>query len=168
MVFKEPSDNCGLPAAGNNLSLELSGEGEIDLSLVAKVPGPTLQLAPASAPIPLGTAYHTQSLPAYSRLIHDVLVGDRSLFTRPDGLAHVWKVASAVLENKPEPVVYPRVMGAQGSGRPDSSGSVAARWLTGCQLTRCDQSSSDRSLTTRSAPWAASASAWPTRSTPTT
>jgi glucose-6-phosphate 1-dehydrogenase len=108
VVFKEPSDNCGLPAAGNNLSLELSGEGEIDLSLVAKVPGPTLQLAPASAPIPLGTAYHTQSLPAYSRLIHDVLVGDRSLFTRPDGLAHVWKVASAVLENKPEPVVYPR------------------------------------------------------------
>jgi glucose-6-phosphate 1-dehydrogenase len=72
------------------------------------VPGPTLQLAPASAPIPLGTAYHTQSLPAYSRLIHDVLIGDRSLFTRPDGLAHVWKVASAVLENKPEPIVYPR------------------------------------------------------------
>jgi glucose-6-phosphate 1-dehydrogenase len=46
-------------------------------------------------------------LPPYVRLIHDVLLGDRSLFTRPDGLEHVWRVAGALLADKPEPVTYP-------------------------------------------------------------
>jgi glucose-6-phosphate 1-dehydrogenase len=36
-------------------------------------------------------------LPPYVRLIHDVIVGDRSLFTRPDGLAAVWTVAEPLL-----------------------------------------------------------------------
>jgi glucose-6-phosphate 1-dehydrogenase len=128
VVFKKPRDRNGLPVAGNALSLELSGDGEIDLSLVAKVPGPTLRLAPARAPIPLGKAYHTPSLPAYSRLIHDVLIGDRSLFTRPDGLAHVWKVAGAVLDDKPEPIVYPR-----GSWGPKEAADLAHpdAWLLG-------------------------------------
>jgi glucose-6-phosphate 1-dehydrogenase len=128
VVFKEPCDGCGIPAAGNVLSFELSGDGEIDLSLVAKVPGPTLQLASAKAPIPLGKAFHTPSLPAYSRLIHDVLMGDRSLFTRPDGLAHVWKVAGPLLVNKPEPIIYPR-----GSWGPKEAAELAKPdgWLLG-------------------------------------
>ncbi len=128
VVFKEPHDGCGLPVAGNVLSFELSGDGEIDLSLVAKVPGPTLRLASASAPIPLGKAFHTPSLPAYSRLIHDVLVGDRSLFTRPDGLAHVWEVAGRLLEDKPEPIIYPR-----GSWGPEEAAELAKPdgWLLG-------------------------------------
>jgi glucose-6-phosphate 1-dehydrogenase len=40
-------------------------------------------------------------LPPYVRLIHDVLLGDRSLFTRPDGLAAVWQVAEPLLTNPP-------------------------------------------------------------------
>ena len=47
-------------------------------------------------------------LPPYVRLIHDVLLGDRSLFTRPDGLEHVWQVAGTLLGGKPEPVIYPK------------------------------------------------------------
>jgi glucose-6-phosphate 1-dehydrogenase len=128
VVFKKPGTDSGLPAAGNALSLELSGDGEIDLSVVAKVPGPTLRLAPARAPIPLGKAYHTPSLPAYSRLIHDVLIGDRSLFTRPDGLAHVWTVAGAMLEDKPDPIPY-----ARGSWGPAAAAELAHPdgWLLG-------------------------------------
>ena len=37
----------------------------------------------------------------YVRLIHDVLIGDRSLFTRPDGLASAWDVLEPVLNNRP-------------------------------------------------------------------
>ena len=37
-------------------------------------------------------------LPPYVRLIHDVIVGDRSLFTRPDGLGHAWDAITPVLE----------------------------------------------------------------------
>jgi glucose-6-phosphate 1-dehydrogenase len=116
VVFREPPTGFGpAPAAGNVVSFELSGAGEIDLSLVAKRPGPELSLGAASVQLPLGEAFHTPALPAYARLIHDVLLGDRSLFTRPDGLAHVWTVAGALLENKPEPLPYRR-----GSWGPDA------------------------------------------------
>jgi glucose-6-phosphate 1-dehydrogenase len=74
-----------------------------------------LSLTSASVRLPLGRTFHTPGLPAYARLIHDVLLGDRSLFTRPDGLAHVWTVASALLTDKPEPIPYPR-----GSWGPDA------------------------------------------------
>ncbi|MHB8506454.1 MAG: glucose-6-phosphate dehydrogenase, partial [Acidimicrobiales bacterium] len=79
--FREPAK--GLPleeeaALGNCLSFDLAGDGEIDLTLVAKRPGVELRLGSATTTLPLGQAFHTPTLPAYSRLIHDVLVGDRT------------------------------------------------------------------------------------------
>ena len=127
--FREPQESlAGLPGGGNALSFELSGDGEIDLSLVTKKPGPTLDLASGSARLPLGQAFHSPSLPAYARLIHDVLVGDRSLFTRPDGLQHAWEVAGDLLVDKPEPVFYPR-----GSWGPKEAEVLAGRtgWMLG-------------------------------------
>jgi glucose-6-phosphate 1-dehydrogenase len=116
VVFQEPPTGFGAPPEGGNvITFELSGPGEIDLSMVAKQPGPEFTLAAASARLPLGEAFHTPALPAYARLIHDVLMGDRSLFTRPDGLAHVWTVAAALLADKPEPRPY-----AKGSWGPDA------------------------------------------------
>ena len=127
--FKEPARPLeGLRGGGNTLCFELSGDGEIDLSLVTKKPGPTEELATAAARLPLGQAFHTPSLPAYSRLIHDVLVGDRSLFTRPDGLEHVWEVAGGLLADKPEPPLYPR-----GSWGPQQAATLAGEggWILG-------------------------------------
>jgi glucose-6-phosphate 1-dehydrogenase len=107
IIFKRPGVSFGdLPDDGNVVTWDLAGDGQIGLSLVTKRPGPLLTLGKASAKLPLGRAFHTPTLPAYSRLIHDVLLGDRSLFTRPDGLSHVWTVAGALLEDKPEPIPY--------------------------------------------------------------
>lgn len=109
VLFRAPTKSLGgMPVAGNVLSFELSGDGEIDLSLVTKRPGPTSTLGSVNVHLPLGKVFHTPSLPAYSRLIHDVLLGDRSLFTRPDGLAHVWKVAGPILGGHRQPVRYDR------------------------------------------------------------
>jgi glucose-6-phosphate 1-dehydrogenase len=120
--FKRPADATPeLPCDCNTLSFELSGDGEIALSLVTKQPGPTMAMAAGSAVLPLGTAFASSGLPAYARLIHDVLLGDRSLFTRPDGLHHVWEVAGALLERKPDPITYPR----------ESWGPAEARALAG-------------------------------------
>ena len=127
--FREPPEALpGLPGGGNMLGFELSGDGEIALSLVTKKPGPTLELTTGSAVLPIGKAFHTPGLPAYSRLIHDVLVGDRSLFTRPDGLKHVWEVAGGLLEDKPEPVIYSR-----GSWGPEEARRLAGEggWALG-------------------------------------
>jgi glucose-6-phosphate 1-dehydrogenase len=129
IVFRKPPEAlAGLPCDCNTLDFELSGDGEIDLSLVTKKPGPTLELVAGSARLPFAEAFGNTSLPAYSRLIHDVTIGDRSLFTRPDGLRHVWEVAGALLEDKPDPFVYPK-----GSWGPKEARALAGEhgWILG-------------------------------------
>jgi glucose-6-phosphate 1-dehydrogenase len=112
---------AGQPRGGNLLGFELSDDGEIDLTLVVKEPGVEMTLGATTISLPLGKGFPTPSLPAYSRLLHDVLMGDRSLFTRPDGLEHVWKVADDILRDKPEPIPYPK-----GSWGPPAAAELAA------------------------------------------
>ncbi len=119
---------AGIPSDSNVLSFSLAGSGEIDLSLVVKQPGAGLKLDVATSRIPLSDLAGADPLPPYVRLLHDVLLGDRSLFTRPDGLAAVWKVAGPLLANPPRLATYP-----QGSWGPPAARRLAApgRWLLG-------------------------------------
>ena len=57
-----------------------------------------------------------------------MLLGDRSLFTRPDGLAAVWRVAQPLLDHPPRLASYP-----QGSWGPTQARKLAAPhgWLLG-------------------------------------
>ena len=130
LVLREPPGPLAgqLPADSNVLSFSLAGNGAIDLSLVAKKPGPGLQLDGARASIPLSGLAKADPLPPYVRLIHDVLLGDRSLFTRPDGLAAVWKVAEPLLSSPPPVASY-----AAGSWGPVTARELVApgRWLLG-------------------------------------
>jgi len=122
LILRRPVDGplAGqLPPDTNVLSFSLAGDGEIDLTAVAKRPGPGLRLGVATAEIPLAKLADADPLPAYVRLIHDVLIGDRSLFTRPDGLAAVWKMAEPLLTDPPKVASY----------RPGSWGPAAARKL---------------------------------------
>jgi glucose-6-phosphate 1-dehydrogenase len=130
LILREPPGPLSgqLPHPGNVLSFSLAGDGEIDLSLVAKKPGPALDLDIARASIPLASLHGADPLPPYVRLIHDVLLGDRSLFTRPDGLAAVWQVAEPLLTNPPPARVY-----APGSWGPAEARELIApgQWLLG-------------------------------------
>jgi glucose-6-phosphate 1-dehydrogenase len=130
LILREPQGPLTgqLPRDANVLCFSLGGDGDIDLSLVAKKPGPALDLDVAHADIPLASLPGADPLPAYVRLIHDVLLGDRSLFTRPDGLAAVWDVAEPLLSRPPQVRPY----------TPGSWGPVEARdliapghWLLG-------------------------------------
>jgi glucose-6-phosphate 1-dehydrogenase len=44
----------------------------------------------------------------YERLLHDALVGDRSLFTREDAVEETWRVLQPLVEHPPAPEPYPR------------------------------------------------------------
>jgi len=126
VLFKDATPGLpGQPPGSSVLGFELSGDGEILLTLVVKEPGPSMTLGSSTVSIPLGQGFHTPSLPAYSRLLHDVLIGDRSLFTRPDGLAHVWEVAQGILDDKPGPIIYQK-----GSWGPAEADALIApfRW----------------------------------------
>ena len=130
LILREPAGPLAgqLPAESNVLSFSLAGSGEIGLSLMAKKPGPALAVEVAQASIPLAGLKDADPLPPYVRLIHDVLLGDRSLFTRPDGLAAVWEVSAPLLASPPMVVPY-----APGSWGPAEARELIApgRWLLG-------------------------------------
>ena len=119
IILREPAGPLAgrLAADSNVLSFSLAGDGEIDLSLVAKKPGPALDTDEAHTAIPLSSLPGADPLPPYVRLIHDVILGDRSLFTRPDGLAAVWKVADPLLLRSPAAGGPPPAR-VRGRGRP--------------------------------------------------
>jgi glucose-6-phosphate 1-dehydrogenase len=124
LVFRDPQDGPltgdDLPARGNVLCFDLAGDGALALSMNVKTPGASLELGTTWTQIPLDGLSGGDPLPPYVRLIHDVLVGDRALFTRPDGLEDVWKVAAEVLGDHRQPEPY-----APGSWGPESAVSLA-------------------------------------------
>jgi glucose-6-phosphate 1-dehydrogenase len=130
LILREPAGPLAgrLPREANVLSFSLAGDGEINLSLVAKKPGPALDIDTTRASIPLSGLDCAHPLPPYVRLIHDVLIGDRSLFTRPDGLAAAWRVVDPLLSNRPPIVPY-----AAGSWGPAQARKLIerGRWLLG-------------------------------------
>jgi glucose-6-phosphate 1-dehydrogenase len=110
LIFTEPSGPLAdqLPADGTVLTISVSGSGEIDQRLVVKKPGPSLVLTSGTAKLALADVPDGDPLPPYVRLIHDVVTGDRSLFTRPDGLGHAWDAITPILEHRPAVQPYPR------------------------------------------------------------
>jgi glucose-6-phosphate 1-dehydrogenase len=130
LIMRDPQGplNGQLPRDANVLCFSLAGDGEIDLALVTKKPGPALELDVAHATISLASLPNANPLPPYVRLIHDVLLGDRSLFTRPDGLAAVWNVADPLLSRPPQVCSY-----APGSWGPAEAADLIApgKWLLG-------------------------------------
>ncbi len=109
-----------VPAAAGALRFSLAGDGAIALSMVVKDPGPGLGLTVAPTTLDLADVEGGEALPPYARLLHDVLTGDRSLFTRPDGLEHVWEVAQPLLDHRPDVIPY-----AKGSMGPQEALALA-------------------------------------------
>ena len=100
----------------------------MDLTLVAKEPGPDLTLARATATLQLADVPGGTPLPPYVSLLHDVLTGDRSLFTSSAGLASAWRAFAPLQERPPQVHRY-----APGSWGPTEAAELAAPcgWLLG-------------------------------------
>ena len=129
LVLRQPDGPLThLPPDGNVVTFALDGAGKIEVTMVVKELGAEFSLVDADASIDLSHLADADPLPPYVRLIHDVVLGDRSLFTRPDGLAHVWKIATPVLDHRPAVQPY-----EQGSWGPPAAAELIApdRWLLG-------------------------------------
>jgi glucose-6-phosphate 1-dehydrogenase len=116
IAFRDPPRHMFGSANGfgpNELVFELSDPGRISTSFLAKVPGPTMQLASANFTFDYEESFTSaHQLEAYERLIHDALMGDRTLFTRADGIERLWEVSTPVLEAPPR--VHPYFPGSWG------------------------------------------------------
>jgi glucose-6-phosphate 1-dehydrogenase len=92
----------------DHLTFELGDPGSISASFLAKVPGPTMQLGEAHMRFSYADNFGgaEQALDAYERLIHDVMVGDRTLFTSSDAIERLWEISEPVLEQPPRTLSY--------------------------------------------------------------
>jgi glucose-6-phosphate 1-dehydrogenase len=129
LIFQAPDDgplHKEAPDLGNVLSVSLAGSGSVRLRVVVKEPGADFVLTCADTELPLASIADADPLPPYVKLIRDVIVGDRSLFTRPDGLASAWDAITGVLDHRPPVQPYKR-----GSWGPAEADELAAPdgWL---------------------------------------
>ena len=89
------------------LAFDLSGSGAIDLQMTVKRPGPDFVPAEATNLLRLANVSEGAMAP-YTSLLHDVFVGDRSLFTSAPGLAHAFAAFAPLQgDQRPEVISYP-------------------------------------------------------------
>jgi glucose-6-phosphate 1-dehydrogenase len=87
----------------DHLTFELGDPGTIASSFLAKVPGPTMHLGEAHMHFTYEAAFGglEAALKPYERLIHDVLIGDRTLFPSSEAIERMWEISQPVLEDPP-------------------------------------------------------------------
>ena len=92
----------------DHLTFELGDPGSISVNFLAKVPGPTMELGEAQMDFSYASAFggDEHALEPYERLIHDVMIGDRTLFTTSEGIERLWEVSAPVLESPPPVMPY--------------------------------------------------------------
>ena len=83
----------------NVLAMRIQPDEGISLKIVAKVPGQGVQIEPVSMDFLYGSSFSRQSPEAYERLLHDVMVGDSTLFTRKDEVEAEWSIITPILES---------------------------------------------------------------------
>jgi glucose-6-phosphate 1-dehydrogenase len=82
----------------NLLLISVQPNEGVSLRIVAKVPGSTMDVRPVQMDFNYGAAFLGESPEAYERLLHDVLVGDPTLFTRADEVETAWRIVDPVLK----------------------------------------------------------------------
>ncbi len=114
--FKKPARGMfALPADSrpamrpDELSFELSDPGMIWVDFLAKQPGATMKLGPASLRLSYSDSFNiANELQGYERLLHDTMLGDQTLFTSADGIERLWEISAPLLERPPRPLPYKR------------------------------------------------------------
>ncbi len=129
IAFKKPPraifpEDCsgGDPFGHDKLVFDLSDPGGMQATFLAKRPGPTMQLGDAAMTLSFATAFESDgALEAYERLIHDAMIGDKTLFTTADGIERLWELSMPLLDHMPPLHPYP-----QGSWGPEAATELIA------------------------------------------
>ncbi len=91
----------------SELVFELSDDPQVRIEVQAKVPGPKIALGQAAFKLDVDEAFDGHDgLEAYERLLHDVMLRERLLFTRSDQIERLWEVVEPVLTRPPSADLY--------------------------------------------------------------
>jgi glucose-6-phosphate 1-dehydrogenase len=111
----------------DHLTFDLGDPASISATFLAKVPGPRLSLGEGEMSFSYETAFDgpESALEPYERLLHDVMSGDRALFTTSSAVERVWELSEPLLRDPPPTDSYRR-----GSWGPDRGRQLIAprRW----------------------------------------
>ncbi|HET9592986.1 MAG TPA: glucose-6-phosphate dehydrogenase, partial [Solirubrobacterales bacterium] len=107
-MFPLDCDQIAESFGHDHLTFELGDPGSISASFLAKVPGPRIQLGEAHMRFSYADTFggSEEALDPYERLIHDVMVGDRTLFSSSEAIERLWEVSQPLLENPPQAIPY--------------------------------------------------------------
>jgi glucose-6-phosphate 1-dehydrogenase len=107
-MFPLDCDQIAESFGHDHLTFELGDPGSISASFLAKVPGPRIELGEAHMRFSYADTFGgaDQALDPYERLIHDVMVGDRTLFSSSEAIERLWEVSGPLLEKPPRVVPY--------------------------------------------------------------
>jgi len=117
----------------DEIVFDLEDPGGVTFAFSAKEPGPLMALETASCSFRYADSFTVANeLAPYERLLHDVMLGDPTLFNDAAGIERLWEVAAPLLEAPPDPVSY-----AKGSWGPEQADGLVAphRWhLPDCSI----------------------------------
>jgi glucose-6-phosphate 1-dehydrogenase len=118
-----PVDARSRPSARRNeIVIDFGDPGSISERFMAKEPGPEMRLAGAKLTFRYEDSFRTHhGLEGYEHLIHDVMLGDQSLFTTAAGVERLWEISTPLLEHPPPIELY-----TPGSWGPPSVDQVTA------------------------------------------
>ncbi|MDX6635372.1 MAG: glucose-6-phosphate 1-dehydrogenase [Solirubrobacterales bacterium] len=107
-MFPLDCDQIAESFGHDHLTFELGDPGSISASFLAKVPGPRIQLGEAHMRFSYADTFGgpEEALDPYERLIHDVMLGDRMLFTSSEAIERLWEISEPVLEDPPAAIPY--------------------------------------------------------------
>jgi len=107
-MFPLDCDQIAESFGHDHLTFELGDPGSISASFLAKVPGPRIQLGEAHMRFSYADTFGgpDTALDPYERLIHDVMMGDRTLFTSSEAIERLWEVSEPVLREPPAAIPY--------------------------------------------------------------
>jgi glucose-6-phosphate 1-dehydrogenase len=95
------------PVQPNVLVLRIQPDEGVAIRMNAKVPGTTMNIQPVKMDFRYGGSFGARSPDAYERLLHDVIVGDSTLFTRNDEVETSWALMDSVIAGwKDAPASY--------------------------------------------------------------
>jgi glucose-6-phosphate 1-dehydrogenase len=94
ILFKE----YGCPEVGNVLTIRIQPDEGISLRIIAKKPGPKLDLGTVNMKFTYKEDFGTSGLDAYEKILLDIFKGDQILFSRSDEIHSSWSLHDEVLK----------------------------------------------------------------------
>jgi glucose-6-phosphate 1-dehydrogenase len=91
----------------NHLVLRIQPNEGINLTFLAKQPGPEMTVRHVNMNFFYHESFMTEPAEAYERLLYEVMEGDHTLFAREDSVDLAWQVIQPVLEHPPGLCFYP-------------------------------------------------------------